>query len=260
MPADMLALRRAARSGVMSKMSKIQQETATYFGLRAVKGTRSVGRLCCKATSAAAASVSTQTSDGLLQKLLDALIKNTSDLTRILEASMTTIRQAKVSAADEAFGFVVEGQIHSGGYARSAGGFAGTLEAAVLGDRHGDTRLCVENLRGVIGGNYAGGFFGLADVGSVASVSGNDTTEGKTSILEFIQAGEVSVLDAFRSYIYSASVQGISEGFIIRAYTEDTEGTLDSKRLTGNAGGFGGGLLNGSVKNSSVTSRLPFPV
>ena len=94
----------------------------------------------------------------------------------------------------------------------------------------------------------------MADVGSVASVSGNDTTEGKTSILEFIQAGEVSVLDAFRSYIYSASVQGISEGFIIRAYTEDTEGTLDSKRLTGNAGGFGGGLLNGSVKNSSVTS------
>lgn len=222
--------------------------------LRAVKGTRSVGGYVGKATSAAAASVSTQTSDGLLQKLLDALIKNTSDLTRILEASMTTIRQAKVSAADEAFGFVVEGQIHSGGYARSAGGFAGTLEAAVLGDRHGDTRLCVENLRGVIGGNYAGGFFGLADVGSVASVSGNDTTEGKTSILEFIQAGEVSVLDAFRSYIYSASVQGISEGFIIRAYTEDTEGTLDSKRLTGNAGGFGGGLLNGSVKNSSVTS------
>ena len=81
--------------------------------------------------------------------------------------------------------------------------------------------FALENLRGVIGGNDAGGFFGLADVGSVASVSGNDTTEGKTSILEFIQAGEVSVLDAFRSYIYSASVQGISEGFIIRAYTED---------------------------------------
>lgn len=76
--------------------------------------------MLANATSAAAASVSTQTSDGLLQKLLDALIKNTSDLTRILEASMTTIRQAKVSAADEAFGFVVEGQIHSGGYARSA--------------------------------------------------------------------------------------------------------------------------------------------
>ena len=43
--------------------------------LRAVKGTRSVGGYVGKATSAAAASVSTQTSDGLLQKLLDALIR-----------------------------------------------------------------------------------------------------------------------------------------------------------------------------------------
>ena len=224
--------------------------------LRRVQGNNAVGGYVGRAGAGSAADVAVNGADGLLQSVLDSLINSTSDLVRVLQATVTTVRNAKVSAADADFGFVVDGSFQAGGgteYAKSAGGFAGTLEAAVLGDRGGVSLLAVENLRGVIGGCYAGGFFGLADVGSVASVSGNDTTAGGAHLLyDLVKTGEVSVLDAFRSYIYYADAEGVAEGFGVRTYGSGQEGTLDSTRYMGSAGGFGGGLMNGSVYSCNV--------
>ena len=107
-------------------------------------------------------------------------------------------------------------------------------------------------MRGVYGQYYAGGFVGLADVGSVASVSSNEGTGGGTSILGLIQAGKVDVLDVFRTYIYYSEVNGVEEGIIVHASTSAAEGMLSETRYSGCAGGFGGGVMNGSVKNSKV--------
>ena len=56
----------------------------------------------------------------------------------------------------------------------------------------------VSNIRSVTGGEYAGGFFGLADVSAVAQISEG----GNTNILESILTlGGTSVLDCI-SNIY----------------------------------------------------------
>ncbi|WP_270189133.1 LPXTG cell wall anchor domain-containing protein, partial [Bifidobacterium pseudocatenulatum] len=62
------------------------------------------------------------------------------------------------------------------------------------------------------------------------------------------------VLEAFRTFIYDGQVNGVSDGIQIVAHDSTTKGMLDSKRYTGAAGGFGGGLINGSVKQSAVTN------
>lgn len=225
--------------------------------LRRVKGNHYIGGYVGQVTAGSAADVSTNAGSGLLQGILDTLISKPNDLISLLQATAATIRGAEVSAADPSWGFVVEGNYKENDvdkYAVSAGGFAGSLEAAVLGDRKGGSTLTVNHLRGVTGGYYAGGFFGLADVGSVAKVSGNDASSQGTSILSLIQLGQTSVLDAFRTYIYHAEVNGVPDGITVQAYTQDSEGLLSEQRMTGNAGGFGGGLLNGSVKNSRVTN------
>ena len=46
----------------------------------------------------------------------------------------------------------------------------------------------------------------------------------------------------------------MSDGIQIVAHDSTTKGMLDSKRYTGAVGGFGGGLINGSVKQSAVTN------
>ncbi len=62
------------------------------------------------------------------------------------------------------------------------------------------------------------------------------------------------MLEAFRTFIYDGQVNGVSDGIQIVAHDSTTKGMLDSKRYTGAAGGFGGGLINGSVKQSAVTN------
>ncbi|MDP4381156.1 hypothetical protein, partial [Escherichia coli] len=79
------------------------------------------------------------------------------------------------------------------------------------------SKLSVNGLRGVSGGKNAGGFVGLADVGSVADVGGTDAGTNKTSILSLIGLGNVSVLDAFRCYVYHACVTGVADGAQVRA-------------------------------------------
>lgn len=225
--------------------------------LRLVKGTNTVGGYAGTAAPGSAADANTHASNGLLQGILDAVIKQPGDVANVLEATMTTIRGASVMPADEAWGFVVDGSYQEAGatgFATAAGGFVGSCESAVLGSKEGASKLSVNGLRGVSGGKNAGGFVGLADVGSVADVGGTDAGTNKTSILSLIGLGNVSVLDAFRSYVYRASVTGVADGSQVRANTADTVGTMDSLRYFGNAGGFAGSLLNGSVKDCTVSA------
>lgn len=86
---------------------------------------------------------------------------------------------------------------------------------------------------------------GLSDVASVASLS----DDHKTGILGLITAGNISVLDAFRSYIYEAEVTASGEGISVSADREEKFGQQESIVYSGSAGGFAGAVLNGSVKN-----------
>src|SRR5699024_799265 len=133
---------------------------------------------------------------------------------------------------------------------KAAGGFAGAIQGAVLGDENETAGLQVDKIRSVTGGEHAGGFFGLADVAAVAEVSG----EGNTTILSLIKAGSIDLIDAFRTYVYNADVIGSKDGLTVSASKGEKQGSGESIVYTGNAGGFGGSLLNGSVTGSSVTN------
>lgn len=227
--------------------------------LRFVKGTNTVGGFAGTAAPGSAADANTNASNGLLQGILDSVIKQPGDVANVIEATMTTIRGASVAPADDAWGFVVDGSFQQDGatkYATAAGGFVGSCESAVLGSKDGSSELKVQGLRAVSGGKNAGGFVGLADVGSVADVGGTNAGTNKTSILDLIGLGNASVLDAFRSYVYHADVTGVADGIQVRANTAATVGTMDSLRYFGNAGGFAGSLLNGSVKDCTITGLL----
>lgn len=227
--------------------------------LRRVTGRIAVGGYVGLASAGSVARVNTNASNGLLQGILDHLISAPGDLVKVLQATATTIHAATVSAADSKWGFVVDGAYKDGDtvkYAAYAGGFAGSLEASAVGEKDSDAKkIQVQNLRSVDGGLYAGGFFGLADVAGVAQVSGTDPNGSKTKLLQdLIKLGNTSVLAAFRTYIYDSTVTGVSDGLTVRAYTAKQQGTLSETRYTGCAGGFGGGMMDGSVKNSAVSN------
>ncbi|RSX48974.1 LPXTG cell wall anchor domain-containing protein [Bifidobacterium callimiconis] len=242
--------------------------------LRKVSGRNNVGGYVGLATSGSVADANTNdASSGLLQKVLNSLLDNKkpTGLVNLLQATVVTIRGAHVSADSKDWGFTVEGAYKDGDktlYAVNAGGFAGSLQAAILGDRNSakgtgtavdaakdPAELVVNDLRGVEGGQYAGGFFGLADVSSVASVGGGTIkNQDSNLLLKLLGLGNVSVLDAFRTFVYDGRVNGVADGIQVLAHESSTQGMLDSTRFTGAAGGFGGGLINGSVKKSSVAN------
>lgn len=227
--------------------------------LRRVTGRIAVGGYVGLASAGSVARVNTNASNGLLQGILDHLISAPGDLVKVLQATATTIHAATVSAADSKWGFVVDGAYKDGDtvkYAAYAGGFAGSLEASAVGEKDSDAKkIQVQNLRSVDGGLYAGGFFGLADVAGVAQVSGTDPNGSKTKLLQdLIKLGNTSVLAAFRTYIYDSTVTGVSDGLTVRAYTAKQQGTLSETRYSGCAGGFGGGMMDGSVKYSAVSN------
>ena len=227
--------------------------------LRRVTGRIAVGGYVGLASAGSVARVNTNASNGLLQGILDHLISAPGDLVKVLQATATTIHAATVSAADSKWGFVVDGSYKEGDavkYAAYAGGFAGSLEASAVGEEKSTTKkIQVQNLRSVDGGLYAGGFFGLADVAGVAQVSGKDPNGNETKLLQdLIKLGNTSVLAAFRTYIYDSTVTGVSDGLTVRAYTAKQQGTLSETRYSGCAGGFGGGMMDGSVKNSAVSN------
>ena len=228
--------------------------------LRRVTGRIAVGGYVGLASAGSVAGVNTNASNGLLQGILDHLIATPGDLATVLKATATTIHVATVSAADKEWGFVVDGAYKDGGtvkYAAYAGGFAGSLEASAVGEKDSTAKkIQVQNLRSVDGGLYAGGFFGLADVAGVAQVSGKDPNGSETKLLSgLIKLGNTSVLDAFRTYIYDSSVTGVQDGLTVQAHTSQApEGNFTETRYTGCAGGFGGGMMDGSVKNSAVSN------
>ena len=229
--------------------------------LRRVTGRIAVGGYVGLASAGSVAGVNTNASNGLLQGILDHLIKTPDKLATVLKATATTIHAATVSAADSKWGFVVDGSYKEGDavkYAAYAGGFAGSLEASAVGEEKSTAqKIQVQNLRSVDGGLYAGGFFGLADVAGVAQVSGKDPNETKSTLLKgLIQLGNISVLDAFRTYVFDSSVTGVQDGLKVQAHTVQSqpEGNFTETRFTGCAGGFGGGMMDGSVKNSAVSN------
>ena len=227
--------------------------------LRRVTGRIAVGGYVGLASAGSVAGVNTNASNGLLQGILDHLIATPGDLATVLKATATTIHAATVSAADKEWGFVVDGAYKDGGtvkYAAYAGGFAGSLEASAVGEKDSTAKkIQVQNLRSVDGGLYAGGFFGLADVAGVAQVSGTDPNGSETKLLSgLIKLGNTSVLDAFRTYIYDSKVTGVQSGLTVQAHSGSQEATQSETRYTGCAGGFGGGMMDGSVKNSAVSN------
>ena len=222
--------------------------------LRKVEGTKAVGGFAGQIDPASAAALDTASSGGLLGGLLQNLIKTPGDLLSLLNTTISTVRGADVSAWDD-WGIVINGAYTDGSnntaYAKAAGGFAGEINGAVIGENdNSNNGIHVTNIRSVTGGEYAGGFFGLADVSAVLQVS-----EGNTSILAaLLTLGGTSVLDAFRTYVYDSDVSGATEaGLEVQARDSKKTEYVNDPVYSGSAGGFGGALLNGSVKDSKVT-------
>ncbi len=213
--------------------------------LRSVDATNAAGGFAGKIDPGSVANVNTNAAGGAIGTIINTLIKTPASLLSVLNAVVSKINYAKVSAWNE-YGIVV----NAGKDSKAAGGFAGAIQGAVLGDENETAGLQVNKIRSVTGGEHAGGFFGLADVAAVAEVSG----EGNTTILSLIKAGSIDLIDAFRTYIYNADVIGSTDGLTVTALKGEQQGSGESIVYTGNAGGFGGSLLNGSVKGSSVTN------
>lgn len=235
------------------------------INLRRVRAPLYAGGFAGNLTAGSAANVNTDNaSSGFLQDLLDKLVGETgmTDFVKVLQGTMSTVRGASVEGFDEAWGFTVdayrqgEGDSDTVTYPAAAGGFAGKIEATVIGKLDNNSASAsavhVRGLRGVDGGLYAGGFVGLADVGSIADVSGGTGESSGTSILDLIMLGNTSVLDVFQPCIYGGTVTGPADGITVRAHEQDSGGLLGTKRMSGNAGGFAGTVMSGTVQDSVV--------
>lgn len=229
--------------------------------LRRVEASAYAGGYAGLLTSGSAANVGTSgVSEGFLQELLDTIIGGTgiANLASVLQATMSTVRGASVSAADPAWGFTVEGvRTDTVTYPIAAGGFVGMAQATVLGSRDGESdpssHVTVSDLRGVDGGLYAGGFVGVAQTGGVAEVSGGTGEGSQTSILDLLKLGDVSVIQAFQPVIYDAATSGVADGVTVRSHTWDKGGLLGSQRVSGNAGGFAGTIMGGMTHRCGVS-------
>lgn len=238
-------------------------DPCTASGLRRVRGAAYAGGFAGRLTAGTVVRAGTNNvSSGFLQQVIDTVLKGTGtqDLAQVLNATMSTVRGASVTPADEAWGFTVEGPA-SGDVKHpiAAGGFAGAIEATVLGARGQDatsaSALTVTGLRGVDGGLYAGGFVGVATAGGVAQVNASPGEGASTTILGgLLKLGNIDAIQAFQPFIYGGSVTGVADGLQVRANSWDTGGLLSSKRMSGNAGGFAGTVMSGEVLNSKVES------
>ena len=223
--------------------------------LRRVDGRSYVGGFVGSSRPGSVATLNPTAGEGLLSKLLNKLLDTPADLIKVLNATVATIRYADVESWDD-WGYIVNGAYTTGknntSYAKTAGGFAGMLEGTVLGEKGTpEAGIHVKNIRSVVAGEYAGGCFGVADVAGVANISAGN----ETSLLDkLLKLGRTDVLDAFRSYVYYGTVNGSKDaGLSVSANTAIKSGQNNEVTYSGTAGGFGGSLLNGSVKNSKVT-------
>lgn len=223
--------------------------------LRRVDGRKYVGGFVGSSRPGSVATLNSTAGEGLLSQLLNKLLRTPSDLIKVLNATVATIRYADVESWD-GWGFIVNGAYTTGknntSYAKTAGGFAGMLEGTVLGKKDKqEAGISVTNIRSVIAGEYAGGCFGVADVAGVANTSAGN----ETSLLDkLLKLGRTDVLDAFRSYVYYGNISGSKDaGLSVNANVAVKSGQNNQVTYSGTAGGFGGSLLNGSIKNSTVT-------
>lgn len=223
--------------------------------LRRVDGRSYVGGFVGSSRPGSVATVDPTAGEGLLSQLLNKLLSTPADLIKVLNATVATIRYADVESWDD-WGIIVNGayasESNNTSYAKAAGGFAGNLEGTVLGKKDTEEAgVSVQNIRSVVAGEYAGGCFGVADVAGVANISAGN----ETSLLDkLLKLGRTDVLDAFRSYVYYGTVSGSKDaGLSVSANTAIKSGQNNKVTYSGTAGGFGGSLLNGSVKNSKVT-------
>ena len=224
--------------------------------LRRVDGTSYVGGFVGSSRPGSVATVDPVRGEGLLSKLLGTLLNTPTDFIKVLNATVATIQYADVEAWND-WGIIVNGAYASGGnntsYAKAVGGFAGMLEGTVLGKKDVvQAGVTAKNIRSVIGGEYAGGCFGVADVAGIANISAGN----ETSLLDkLLKLGRTDVLDAFRSYVYYGNVSGSKDaGLSVSANVAEKYSQNNEVTYSGTAGGFGGSLLNGSVKNSKVTN------
>lgn len=224
--------------------------------LRRVDGRSYVGGFVGSSRPGSVATLDPLAGEGLfLSKLLQKLLDAPAKLVKVMNATVATIRYADVESWDD-WGYIVNGAYTTGknntSYAKTAGGFAGMLEGTVLGEKGTpEAGIHVKNIRSVVAGEYAGGCFGVADVAGVANISAGN----ETSLLDkLLKLGRTDVLDAFRSYVYYGTVSGSKDaGLSVSANTAIKSGQNNAVTYSGTAGGFGGSLLNGSVKNSKVT-------
>ena len=224
--------------------------------LRRVDGSSYVGGFVGSSRPGSVATLNPTAGEGLLSQLLNKLLSKPADLIKVLNATIATICYADVESWDN-WGIIINGAYSNGeantSYAKAAGGFAGMLEGTVLGEKDKEEAgISAQNIRSVVAGEYAGGCFGIADVAGVANISAG----GDTSLLDkLLQLGRTDVLDAFRSYVYYGTVSGSKDaGLSVSANTAIKSGQNNQVTYSGTAGGFGGSLLNGSVKNSKVTN------
>ncbi|WP_162607450.1 MucBP domain-containing protein [Thomasclavelia spiroformis] len=224
--------------------------------IKLVRGSYGIGGFAGSILPGSAAKVNSASNQGLLNIILKPLIGSVDDLAKLLNATVATVKHVTVNS-NTAAGYVVDGKYGDNQYAYAAGGFAGNVNGAVIGELKNETTnnsydITVNNVQSVIGGEHVGGFLGLGDVAAVAQVSNEDDI----NILRLIKLGAIDVLDAFRTYVYNSLVKGGKNGLKISANTEKQIGILDenadNKVFTGNAGGFAGSLLNGSIKESTV--------
>ena len=223
--------------------------------LRRVDGRSYVGGFVGSSRPGSVATLNPTAGEGLLSQLLNKLLSTPSDLIKVLNATVATIRYADVESWDD-WGCIVNGAYTTSkdntSYAKTAGGFAGILEGTVLGKKDiSEAGISVTNIRSVIAGEYAGGCFGVADVAGVANISAGN----ETSLLDkLLKLGRTDVLDAFRSYVYYGNISGSKDaGLSVNANVAVKSGQNNQVTYSGTAGGFGGSLLNGSIKNSTVT-------
>lgn len=260
--------------GGKNQVASKDAKAAIVTGLKTVTGHKNVGGFAGIMQAGAALGADATSSNGLLHQILGLLISQDqiSNLLNVLQATRTVVNSAEVNgyapSESETSVFSVIGD--KGQKADFAGGFAGKLTGALIGDANSKTKDSVEinGLKSVAGGKHVGGFFGLADVDGLVKAA----DESDTSILGLIGLGNINVLNAFRTYIYSSTVNGTGNGGMRVSAQESTdhsgisslldkavafftgEGSDNQIEKDGNAGGFGGSLKDSSVVNCDLTN------
>lgn len=253
---------------------RVTEQAAEVQNLKYVYGSQYAGGFAGRIDSASAANVEVGADSGVLDQILEHLIQavtgDVSNLLSVLDATIPTVESAWVntSVKKNAKASITRDDLEATmDFAvldadQAAGGFVGMACGAVFGKRNTttttdeipDTALVISGVRAVAGGEHAGGFFGLAEMGGVAQIA-----EGGTGILNLLVLNNVDVLNAFRTYFYDCYVFGSAEGMSVYARTDSSDGGditsgSDANQVyhNGNAGGFGGSLLNATVLRSHV--------